>query len=58
MKLTLKIKLLPSETQSRLLLDTIKEANAACNRISDMVWKDKVFTQFNIGANIETSGCI
>lgn len=48
MKLTLKIKLLPSETQSRLLLDTIKEANAACNRISDMVWKDKVFTQFNI----------
>lgn len=48
MKLTLKIKLLPDQSQSNLLLDTIKEANAACNRISDMVWKDKVFTQFKI----------
>ena len=48
MKLTLKIKLLPSEQQADLLLDTIKEANAVCNAISEMAWDNKVFNQFKI----------
>jgi len=48
MILTLQIKLLPSEPQAEALLDTIKEANAACNNISDVVWAEKVFNQFKI----------
>lgn len=48
MKLTLKIKLLPDKEQTDLLFNTIKEANAACNSISDIVWRDKVFNQFKI----------
>ncbi|HLD89479.1 MAG TPA: transposase [Patescibacteria group bacterium] len=48
MKLTLKIKLLPTDEQSELLLKTIKEANAACNSISDIAWQDKIFNQFKI----------
>lgn len=48
MKLTLKIKLLPTDEQAKLLLNTIKEANAACNTISDIVWQDKIFNQFKI----------
>lgn len=47
-KLTLKIKLLPSEGQAILLLETIKEANAACNAISDIAWDRKVFQQFRL----------
>jgi len=48
MRLTLKIKLLPDTDQSALLLETMKEANAVCNAISDFVWEKKVFNQFNI----------
>ncbi|MBU0976783.1 MAG: transposase [Nanoarchaeota archaeon] len=48
MKLTLKIKLLPDKEQVDLLLSTIKEANTACNVISDVVWQNKVFNQFKI----------
>jgi len=48
MKLTLKIKLLPSDEQAQLLLDTIKEANSACNVISEITWEAKVFNQFKI----------
>jgi hypothetical protein len=36
MKLTLKIKLLPTGDQYQALLETIKEANAACNLISEI----------------------
>jgi IS605 OrfB family transposase len=48
MKLTLKIKLLPTDQQANLLLDTMKEANAVCNAISDIAWQDKIFNQFKI----------
>lgn len=48
MKLTLKIKLLPSETQKAKLLATLKEANAACNAISEAAWSNRVFNQFKI----------
>lgn len=48
MKLTIKLKLKPTEAQQKLLLNTIKEANAACNSISDMAWENKNFSQFKL----------
>ena len=48
MKLTLKIKLLPTDEQSNLLLETMKEANAVCNAISDVAWQDKIFNNFKL----------
>ena len=46
MKLTLKIKLLPTDKQVNLLLETMKEANAVCNAISDVAWEKKIFNNF------------
>lgn len=48
MKLALKIKLLPTNEQAKSLLQTIKEANACCDDISDIAWKGKIFNQFKI----------
>ena len=48
MKLSLQIKLLPSQEQQVLLLNTIKEANTACNRISEIIWNKRVFNQFKV----------
>ena len=48
MKLTLKIKLLPTDEQADLLLDTMKEANTACNAISDVAWQEKIFNNFKL----------
>ena len=48
MKLTLKIKLLPTKEQADNLLATLKEANTACNEISDYAWQNKVFNQFKL----------
>lgn len=48
MKLTLKIKLIPTSDQYQALLETIKEANAACNLISEIAWKNRVFNQFKL----------
>ena len=48
MKLTAKIKLLPNEEEKQALLDTLKTANAACNKISSYAWENKDFRQFNI----------
>lgn len=48
MKLTLKIKLLPTAEQADLLLDTMKEANAVCNAISEVAWKEKIFNNFKL----------
>jgi len=48
MKLTLKIKLLPTDEQSNLLIDTIKESNAACNTISDIAWGKRIFNNFKL----------
>jgi len=47
-KLTLKIKLLPTDEQVKALLKTIKEANACCNAISDIAWEKRIFNQFKI----------
>ncbi|HCB89115.1 MAG TPA: transposase [Porphyromonadaceae bacterium] len=48
MKLTLKIKLLPTDEQADLILSTMKEANAVCDAISEIAWENKVFNQFKI----------
>ena len=48
MKLTLKIKLLPTSEQAGVLIQTMREANAVCNAISDVAWQNKVFNQFKI----------
>jgi len=46
MKLTLQIKLLPTEEQAKSFIQTLKESNAVCNKISDIIWTNKVFNQF------------
>lgn len=48
MKLTLKIKLLPTAEQANLLLYTMKEANTVCNAISDVAWEEKIFNNFKL----------
>ena len=48
MKLVLKIKILPSDEQRSLLLQTMEEANKACAYISDIAWANKTFGQFKI----------
>ena len=48
MKLTLKIKLLPTSEQAGVLIQTVREANAVCNAISDVAWQNKIFNQFRI----------
>jgi len=48
MKLTLKIKLLPTDEQVNLLLNTMKEANTVCNAISDVAWEKKIFNNFKL----------
>lgn len=57
MKLSLKIKLLPDDQQSTLLLQTIKGANLACNLISDIAWEKKTFQEFKLHrASYHTAG--
>ena len=48
MKLVLKIKILPTDEQRMLLLQTMEEANKACAYISDAAWANKTFGQFKI----------
>lgn len=48
MKLTAKVKLIPTEAQADHLKRTLEMANAACNRISELAWNAKQFGQFQI----------
>jgi IS605 OrfB family transposase len=48
MKLTAKIKLNPTTEQRQLLHETLQRANAACNHISAVAWREKQFSQFNL----------
>ena len=48
MKLTLKIKLLPTAEQAGLLLETIRETNTVCNAISDVAWTKRIFNNFKL----------
>ncbi len=46
MKLTAKLKLLPSEAQYDVLLDTLHQCNRACNWLSKQAWETQTFRQF------------
>jgi len=46
MKLTAKVKLLPSPEQMQMLKRTLETANAACNYISEQAWETKTFRHF------------
>ena len=47
-KLTAKVRLKPTDEQAELLLQTMQEANAACDRISVWAWDNKTFGQYKI----------
>lgn len=46
MKLVAQLKLCPTKEQARVLKDTLARANAACNRISEVAWEQRVFGKF------------
>jgi IS605 OrfB family transposase len=48
MKLTIKIKLLPTKEQQSILLDTIRKFNAICNHISQKAFETKTFNQVKL----------
>jgi IS605 OrfB family transposase len=48
MKLTAKIKLQPTPDQAQTLLETIKQANAAADYISQVAWDSQTFTQYRL----------
>lgn len=48
MKLTLRIKLLPTPEQGAALLATLREANRVCNLISAHAFREKVFNAFKL----------
>lgn len=48
MKLTARIKLLPSPEQADGLTQTLERANAACNYISEQAWASQTFRQFSL----------
>lgn len=48
MKLIARIKLQPTPEQHDALMRTLEAANAACNYVSDIAWRQKVFGQFNL----------
>ena len=48
MKLILKIKISPVKEQGQSLLNTIKIANSACNKISEVAWSNKEFNQYRL----------
>jgi IS605 OrfB family transposase len=47
-KLTAKVRLKPTDEQAEILLQTMQEANAACDRISVWAWENKTFGQYKI----------
>jgi IS605 OrfB family transposase len=47
-KLTAQVKLQPTSEQSEALLRTLEMANAACNRLSELAWREKVFGQYSL----------
>ena len=48
MKLTAKVRLKPTDEQAKILLQTMQEANEACDRISVWAWESKTFGQYKI----------
>ncbi len=48
MKLIAQARLYPTDEQAAYLLQTLEEANAACNRISRYAWENHVFRQYDL----------
>lgn len=48
MKLTVQVKLLPSEEQAGALKDTLRASNAAANDISGIAWEHRSFGQYRV----------
>ena len=48
MKLTLQVKLLPTDIQVEMLEKTFSVFNEACNAISQIAWERRVFKQFGL----------
>lgn len=48
MKLTLQIKLIPTDAQADMLKETISVFNEACETISKITWERRVFSQFKL----------
>jgi IS605 OrfB family transposase len=48
MKLTVQVQLNPTADQRRLILDTLRTANEACNWLSEKAWATKTFAQFKL----------
>ncbi|HKQ05820.1 MAG TPA: transposase [Blastocatellia bacterium] len=48
MKLIAQVKLNPSREQAKLLKQTLEQANAACNAISELAWDSQTFGQYAI----------
>jgi putative transposase len=46
MKLIARVKLQPTKKQHALLVQTLEAANAACNQVSEVAWREKTFGQF------------
>ena len=46
MKLTARVKLLPTTEQADALRETLERANEACGYISEKAWQAKTFKQF------------
>jgi IS605 OrfB family transposase len=47
-KLIAQVKLNPTKEQAKLLRQTLERANAACNAISEIAWKNETFKQFTL----------
>ena len=48
MKLIAQVKLLPTPEQADALKQTIEQANAACQYVSDYAWESKTFRQYDL----------
>ena len=48
MKLSMKLKLITTDYQNQVLLDTMQRFNSACDYISDIAYNNKVFGQVNL----------
>lgn len=48
MKLVAQVKLLPTDEQRQVLIDTLYQTNQACNRLSSHAWETKCFRQFDL----------
>jgi putative transposase len=48
MKLVAQLKLSPTPEQARILKDTLRRANAACNRVSEVAWERRIFGKYTL----------